>query len=271
MPKLVLRNPLALPADKAGFDPNHIALSGGATCFFSGVARRGNFIDLTRGVAGSVTGAPTRVVDGHIGDSVQYAAAAGNTFAGRATTAPRMTFGAVVKWTNIAAGTYSFIFANSTNTTGYNALFGGSDGSLNIRYGGINWGPPTSAITLVNNVPYFVAASIGPNANFNFVAARLDNGQVRTGLAGPASASDTPNGTYVVGNWPLMSSFGIVGKIAAVAYLNGYMAMPQLIQWAAAPWDFWYPPTQRQLVMSTVGPVTAAAAPAAQARVMVMA
>lgn len=244
------RNPLVYPGTPAGINLNHIALTRGSACRFAGVARNGNFFDLTRGVSGTLVGTPTRVIDGNTGDSVQSSSTSNAmTFAGRATVDQRMTFGAIVRWANLGAGTYSFIFANSTNTSGYNAFFAGNNGALGIVYA-LNY--TTLGSFVANNIPYFVAGSAGVGGSTNFVARRLDTGAITSYSAGgPGAYSDSPNGTYVVGNWPALGSFGMVGRLAAVAYTNAYLSLPQLLQWAAAPWDFWYPPTLASLVLAT--------------------
>lgn len=270
MSLILPRNPFAYPSGTAaGINPNHVALSGG-TLRFSGVARSGNFVDLTRGIGGTTFGSPVRVIDGNIGDSVRSSAAAGMTFSGRATSDPKMTFAAIVKWVNVAAATFSFVFANSGSTSGYNAIWANTDGSLGMRYAG---GNVSSTVSLVaNNIPYFIVGSMGAGCPIQFASVRLDTGSTLYNLrTTPGAYSDTPNGSYVLGNWPGLSNFGMVGSIAAFAYINGYLTQQQLLQWTQAPWDFWYPPTVSGLIMSSASSSGAAPGGGSQSRVMILA
>jgi len=71
----------------------------------------------------------------------------------------------------------------------------------------------------------------------------------------PASAA------YCVGGQP-SGTFQLDGTINAVMYsINNYMSITALVDWATAPWDFWYPPSVVDLY-SLARPPTAPVSPA---------
>lgn len=108
--------------------------------------------------------------------------------------------------------------------------------------------------SLVNNNPYFLAASVFLNASgtVNYVLVDLLTGKTVSTSAAQAKTPSAANAT-----WQIYSTATDAGQNRSIACLmqsNAFLSVPQLLQWATDPWAFWYP--RRQLY--TVGATAAA-------------
>lgn len=105
-----------------------------------------------------------------------------------------------------------------------------------------------SLIPAANNVPYFYAASMvykGSNIwDHVHVVRRLDTGQMFTGSTTGSNAGASPvfnGGQFVYAGG---GGFGNPVTIGPAMTSGTTLTLPQLQQWAAAPWSFWYPAPQ---------------------------
>jgi hypothetical protein len=242
---IIPRNRLAFPAGMAtGIDPLHpasVGLSGGHG--ISAVARGISFTDISRGAVGAINkpGA-TAIMDGAVGPAVNFTVATQDiTFSTANITDTNQTLAAIIRPTGGAGASRGIIqsgaaasgsggwalFAHSSNVFGTFAPNGTSGGGF-------------STIPVTLNVPYFIAASLNATLN-NFVAVRLDTGQIFTSaLTGLSNSPASPQSGATIG---CEDQFNLqfIGSIAAAMYSPTYLSMPQLLQWAADPWGFWYP------------------------------
>jgi hypothetical protein len=224
---------------------------------FAGIAAPGGgFINLVNGLPTVATGgALTTSVAPGIGHAVnatvstRYSAIT-NSYSESPSS---FSFAAIVIPTGFTNGFLDTIF--STNATSQSAgyQFGLFNLQPSIKINGGN--NLFTGLTLTVNVPYFIAVSLR-STKIWFVATNLVTGKIYT-----ASGSSATIGS-VATPWSVGSSIGSCQpncKIAAVAYsVNNFMALSQLQAWAAAPWDYWYPPTLGAII-SLVG--TSAKAP----------
>jgi hypothetical protein len=224
-----------------GFDPKHIAAKGVYASFSAAGA---TFRDLLRSqppATSNFTGG--RIMAG-IGPCVDNTANFKEaTFTGYPTTA-YTTYTKAVTLILTATGFNEGIIGDgaSTGTGFYTAglnLAMTSAGVFQVEHKGI--GNFSSALTLLTNVPYFLACSYNAGiatGNANFVVVRLDTGQIlQTTVNGFNAAVTAPTGTITIGNG------SDVGKlfIGAVMASNNFMSPSQLSVWAADPFSFWYP------------------------------
>lgn len=235
------RGPLAFPGTKPGFDPSHIAA---AQTRLSAAAMGGNFVDLTTGKSGAITGSPTNSI-GLIGPRIGFPGSTDLvTFSGKPTASfPNYTFGCVVAF-DVVNVTNQFLISSSNGGTGVRLSIvnaGGSKLSIGINsLGGFN----ATQIPIAVNTPYALFGSlawVSPNALCNAVAVNLTNGvvlsQSSSVAAGGAPGADS--GTCSIGNRG--SSLHAQGRIAAAMYSTEFTPISSLLQWAADPWSFWYP------------------------------
>lgn len=265
MPLILPRNPLAYPGIKAGFNLAHPASGPGLR--YSGIASNGSFINLLTGAAATVVGTITAGLEGHIGPTIvnitsgAYLSAPGKTDPA----ATGITYGAVLFLTSNSPGT-SVIFGSDGNTLGNSgpAFLVGNTTQPQLWWSG---GQNFSSFNLALNIPYFIAVSV-LGGKVAWVIVNLATGGKWTNPPNAIGASSSTSHTqYVIGG----NSDGnrqLNGKLAAVMFSMGGVSFPQLLAWARAPWDFWYPPAAGSLIFSGAkGAAAAAAAP----RVMVMA
>ena len=90
-----------------------------------------------------------------------------------------------------------------------------------------------------------IVTGVASPVTINFYALDLDTGNVQTDFR-TASVNMSIQAYFILGNNTSGSpQKPFTGKIAAVAILRNAIPIAAAPQWAAAPWDFWYPPTQR--------------------------
>lgn len=254
------RNRIAFPGGNPGFDQSHPAAAG--TRVSAVASPTGNLTVLNRAVvtsAPTITGTVTNKVSS-IGPVINATAASGNYIScntvNPGATPVSVTVGLIVRPT---ASTSSRWFRfNSTSALDANEVL---TLSLvpNLNTGGTNF---SSGITLTVGTPYFVAVSMFSNNTINWVIRDLSTGDIFTSTASIPAGTVTTSGTGT-----FFGGTGNVGSFAdcaAFTYaLNNYLSLPQLRQWAQAPWDFWYPPTAQQLIFSSGRPGPAAISAAA--------
>jgi hypothetical protein len=119
---------------------------------------------------------------------------------------------------------------------------------------------PSFSLTLGHS--YFVAmsSSLGGSSPIFYVAKDLNTGQVFSSTVTQSAASGTGSSINVgtdTGNEN--ANFPIAAAMCAETVLS----MPQLLQWANSPWDFWYP---RKTIQYTT-PVTVTTATTGGARI----
>ena len=236
------RNPLAYPAGYApGFDPNHVASRGvGPGNGFSAVADGRNYVNLVRGDVGTTATLPAAKIYGTVGPANLHTAINDALrFSGHsAVTNTSTTMAAIfICWGFPNAN--GLIVCSSVNDTG-----GGSSGiALNIGTAGAlqyayRWvAANSSGLTVALNVPYFAAAS-GDASTINFVLVNLLSGQTLTASISAGGTPQASDGTYIVGG-NLSQAPNL--SIAAVMHSTKRTGLPELRQWAADPWSFWYP------------------------------
>jgi hypothetical protein len=258
---LLRRNPLAFPAGaKAGFDPRHPA---SARTVFSCVPAGGNFANLLNGSHGTIAAAAASPsIHGVLGPSttldntgqIQFPVAAPNGGFDDSTTGQGVTLAA--------------IFASNTN--GFRAVVGASNnaGNAAIFIGTYNVGPVfwanvsgstlgayVTTIPFVAGEPYFLIASMTPNADISFLVKNLRTGvvqaQVVAGTGGVGSGFFNTFDYYGLGALGGQSS--VNGPVAAGMLAQRSMSMSQLLAWAADPWAFWYPRQDKSYVTDTGG------------------
>jgi hypothetical protein len=259
-------NPLAYPARvNPGFDPNHIATQGasGLIQHFSVVATPGGgggFVLLTHpNLAPTLSGAPTSVIDGNVGPCAKYATTGNLNYPGPGTAAPsQIVLAAIV--TNI-------ISTSNGNVVGYNSSTPTGGWLLQIQtkvvtiWNSGSGGVATSSITLNTSTPYFLALSAKTGAQ-NWLVRNLLTGQIQTATSATTLNNSQAFNTFSAGG-TTQGNFSADASIAA-AYMgyNAFLGLPELQQWALAPWDFWYPPTASSLMYSIFKTVSGAAPPA---------
>ena len=236
------RNPRAWPAGGApGFDPTHIAASGGPV--------RGSYVALPAGVLDVLTGqlgtgnggAYPFAIFGGAGPVLFGANASNNSF--------NFANKSAANDSSITLAAIGIIGSSATGTGG-SKRFGGSSSS-----GATGWGiGATSSNSLIlargsTNIafqavptltPIFLAASINVSSGLAYsVCNNLNTGQITTGSsAGNTTAPSTPNGSHIFNSF---NSVAQNGYTAAFAVIAAALGPAELRAWAADPWAFWYP------------------------------
>jgi hypothetical protein len=238
-------NALLFPGGRTpGFDPSHVAAN---KIRYSGIPAGATFLNLLNNTTSTIGGTASLKIT-PMGPAVYTATGAANYNSVTATaseTPIAVTQAAIVTpITSNASGSYLFC-TDVTNATTENALMILSlvvEFSCNGSY--------TSGITLSLNTPYFVAVSVRNNSGNlagNFVVINLLTGQIFTAtLTGTSRILQASTFNWGIGGNTLNSRSGV--QIAAVMYSVGYLSLQQLLLWAQAPWDFWYPPKNQQLI-----------------------
>lgn len=241
---LALRaNPLIYPAGRmARFDPTHFASSGMAPYSgFSAVATGGNLINLLTGNAGTPDSQVSSQILGQIGNTVATTASNasnGVQFSGNKSAAPAtQTLAAICLFTNITSGANPTAVANSGGADGLSMGAKGGTGTFSCF--GATGGDINSAITLLNNIPYFLAASANSNTSTtNFIAVNLATGKIQTDTVSSA-ITFTATTNYRIASDGFADC--LVGGVAAGMYAPNFLTVAQLQRWGSDPWAFWYP------------------------------
>lgn len=241
-PRRSTRSKLAFPVGRApGFDPLHIALSGGGQCALSAIASPGPcFINLLKPSAGPAFSAGSGTLDsamlsniGLASGSKATATTAVYSFQHPNFSATEQTAAAIFFLTSISLSTYQTILANTNNTL---MLLLNPSGLISAYSNGDN-----AVVAGQVGVPYFFAASGGGQLKINGVVVNLLTGQTYT-MSNPLSAGiqSIASPTYLANNTSGISQ-SMGGYIAAATLISNYLSLQQLLKWAEDPWGFWYP------------------------------
>ena len=234
---LPVRNPLVYPGGNPGFNPNHPAAKGIRLSFVASMVGGFPTIITAPGVTGKpsvFSGTPTSQIRALIGPTL-----AGNLVVPAINEKPNSVTFAAIHNSVSNSGNGIFVDNNALNNNSASVIIGTASGIPALFVAG-------NTITTLGVLPldnWFIAGSYNGSI-CNMVATRLSNGLI---LAATGSSTNT-FGT------PTSAEYGISSGdsyLAAASYsINNYLSLSQLEQWAAAPWDFWYPPTQRNLMAS---------------------
>ncbi len=254
---LVSRNPLVYPGGRPGFNPQHFIMqtvnkaSAGQVIRGSIVATGSSYMRVDSGSGPpTVSGAFTGVIDPIIGPSINQVTTGATKF-------QQLVIGSVLA--NSIGWTWGAIFCCLNTNGGARQLFFGEGGGSYTGFSILNstigladtnsFFSSTMAMTV--GVPYFVGASCNTGGVGSMVLANLANGQITTlSIGGWTSGSGTNNTTVIAFGDGGARTF--CGNFAAGVVLRTLSTLPQLLKWAAAPWDFWYPPTARNLLFSGI-------------------
>ena len=232
-------NPRAYPAGIApGFDPTHLAAKGVVTRF-SGIARDGSFVSLLNGEAGVIGGTPTFAIDGYIGPSAKFVASTDLwKFPNQNTTATTtFTIAFIFRYASITTNQGLFGASATNNVAFY--FFNGA-GPMTIKLAATSTTVPFSNTNFIAaGIPHFIVLSVS-GTTANCLAVRLTDNvsdqAVGFTVSGTPGVSD---GNYLIGN--TAGAAGAAGNIACAMYSTAYLSIPEMRQWAANPWSFWYP------------------------------
>ena len=245
---------LAYPAGVApGFDPTHPAMGNFVYPPFSAVARSNGFQSILDGKYGVDTGSVPISNDNVLGVTAKYSSTGTNTTlfansnAGPLPALSAMTFAAIFKVIG-TTGASQVLLTNQTGGGGTClATFGASITYPRLVRLGIDSVDFTTITDLVG-VPCFIAAST--NGIFNAVGntawcvlRRLDTGAVFVGTFGTNTQGNqyANNGFYVGSSQGSGATRSANAFISSVMFSQNSLSLAQLLQWADAPWSFWYP------------------------------
>lgn len=246
---LSARNKLAFPTGFApGFNPNHISIGTTGLVRLSCVCMgNANMVSIMSGQIGTLTGTPTFAMHKTIGPSlVTSSGGASAAFSpGPSTTDTNYTIACIFYITS--QGSFNILCLNNNGPSP--DFFVDSTSPFNLRLQAS--GNTLSSIPVSLNTPYFCAVSNSGSTTANFLLLNLATGAVQTQSTTGAGTSSTFNSTIIVAG---VSSFGqqLNGGMAACAYIaNSFLSLPQLLEWAADPWAFWYPDEDATYVGTT--------------------
>lgn len=240
IPLISRQNLLAFPNRNPGFDPGHVALTGGGVCRFSGVAtlNKGMVNLLTGKGPDTVTATPVQKIVQFPGILQPSTTAGGFVFTSgiNFVSDTVFTIAIIVYSTSLGTNNRPFGFG-TTSTNGYSIQINTS--GLPTMAVGATTG--TFAITLAVNIPYFlVMGRSGTGTSLSYcLAKRLDTGAVLTATKTTSTAETTP--TQVSIQTISNNNNHILG---ACAYIGGGAPSLTLYQELANDaWSFWYPYT----------------------------
>ena len=248
-------SPFAFPAGRApGFDPLHPMSKGISGIHgFSAVAQGTNFVNLVTGAPWAIFHPWTTALNNTLGPvAVSAANDSASTITGAAIADNNATVASIFSLTS--AGTTQ-IWLRTTNTGASQGWQMQTNSSLLQLSPAISGGSAASFtnFTISSGVPYFAAISTN-NATYYGVLVNLSNGVTLTQTVTISPNTVTASaGTYVLGVTLQTGSVLAAGMFAPFT-----ASLSQLIQWSAAPWNFWYPP---DMLMAELKGTAAAASP----------
>ena len=250
LPYIYRRGPLVFPGRASGFDPSHVAAGSPRynQFLFSGVARGANFINLLNGSKGTLSGAPVATISGNVGPASDMSVANGGQIT--------FPFNTTLIGTTIPLTVAAIVEIGGQNDSPFSFLGNNTGGGFSIGYNhystppyAINFNSTTGTIVLLPNTPYFFACStFSGNASTNCLVLNLLTGQVQTEVIAAPGYMNNSSGQLQIG-----PSSGYAGDVAVAAAMVSAVSLSvaQLLQWAQAPWDFWYPPTVESLLFKS--------------------
>jgi hypothetical protein len=221
-------SPFAFPGGNAGFDPSHVAA--GTSTKESVVCFPGGPVSLLSGRHLVKTGSPINGIDAYLGPEVSVVGTDKFALSGHGTaTYLTATLAGFVNLSSYTSGVALLIYTNSCFAVGVQS-------STHLTFY-VNLSGVGSFPTMSLGVPYFYAGSFG-GGTINMVLTNLLTGAITTATATTAT---TPSGFGDIWNFFSANSgvFSSSGSAAMVS--NAALSLPQLLQWAADPWSFWYP------------------------------
>lgn len=240
---IALRNPLVYPGRSPVLNVSHPMAKGGRLAAIP--ASGGGFINLVPGAPGVLTGGALTYSMQPIGGPAVLSDTAGhyNKFTNSYSDSPA-SFSVAAIFNYVAPSAPNCVF-----TTDFSAISGGAGLLLNsLAILPFNNGAGT-ALTGASITGGWLFTAFSYNAaTINWVIINLSTSKLTSG-------THASGGAVVVGSsaWSidcLDATYAASGcQIAAVAYsVNNFMSVPQLNQWAAAPWDYWYSPMKLNLM-----------------------
>ena len=263
------RSPLVYPGGTPGFNKNHLAARLFLTIAASkqtglSVAATRNYMRLltpSGGITSASVSDPIYAIDGRIGPSAAYNTSPPN-WAGyySASNYSAMTIAAIGVGVGSSSGVpYPIIATNFNSVSGASTpLLGITPGSgLFMMINGSVNSYAYAGFPYTAGRPYFWACSYtGGAATVNFVQCALDTGQVWASSTvpngGPLALNSTTGTIYLLSNGNSGWGTGIA-KLATGMLASGELTLPELVAWANAPWDFWYPQSVLQMLLSSAG------------------
>ncbi len=240
------RNPLVFPGTTPGYNSNHVAAGPGTR--YAGISTNGGMINLLNSKPATLHGSISGKITNIIGPTTLGSGSGAymSQVAVNETPSTGVTMASILLPTST---TFWFLFNNNGNTGGVNSAGISGAGSLSLRFVVNNVTVVTTPITLSVGIPYFMAFSYNGSVG-NSVITTLNKGVISS----ITNAIVEPFGTPTVSQYNIGGDSGANqtnASIAAIMYsINNYLSLPQLRQWAAAPWDFWYSPTTQNLMAS---------------------
>lgn len=255
-------NKFAYPGGWArpGFDPNHLA-AGRSGAMASGIAMPASSVmqQLIFSAAPIFGNNAAIAVNTSIGPAVQCSGAGvtartGPRMPGTFATPNAFTCGIIYYFLGTGNGGLTPVLAAIGNggTTQHGIGWTGTS-TFTLNFGN-SFTPLNSGITQVLTDWVFAAASYDRvSTKYSFLVMGLRTGVIRTASGTSTQTLGSSNdGVLYTGGFSTNNTAG--ANIAAVMYAeNNFLSVSQLVQWAAAPWDFWYPPIMKPLIVRNPG------------------
>jgi hypothetical protein len=243
-------SPLAYPGSAPRFDPSHPAAQGYG---FSLVATPNGLLNLEEPTSFSGGAGVSFPVDGQLGPVVSFPGSGnqGIQWSPHNANYPTVSiYTLAMIFRQTATSSFSNILGTSVVNTGGYVLIGQSGPVIEWWVKGNSLCP----VSFSNNVPYFLAMS-GGAAGVNAVLVRLDTGATKT-VTSASSGVGTSSGSGASIGAQGASSRPYTGEIACAMGAPVFLSLPQLLQWAQRPWDFWYPPVLGNLIFGSLASVS---------------
>ena len=241
MPRLIAPS-LSYPTGATpGFDPSHPAVGDQVRIGYTAsvIALSGTVVNLMNGKAAAPTGSAAKSFGG-IGPVTSYTGATDvSTLSGFVGTAivsnAAMTMAAIGYITSITSGASTFIVNQTGSSMSLGALSAGGDLVMTVNGTSID-----SGISFPLSAPVFCVGSTQINGGTNFVLVNLATGSIKTAAGAGSSAISAGDGNYYFGNRNGIRVLNGGMAAAMVSVSPSQLSIPQLVQWAADPWSFWY-------------------------------
>lgn len=259
-------NKLAYPGGWArpGFDPSHFAAGNGAR--MSWVASSGSATGISL-LYGTIP-VPLNVTAKNTDFGPSANCTANVSFVNITiphtpinTTPTAVIFAAIIKWQGtfftdpliVSAATSSAL----TQGMGYPI---GSPTFLSIEFGasGTNWVQSVINMNnLLNNTTFIAASYHQPSGKYTFIARNLTNNFIQTDSGTNTQTLTASSGTnWYIGGLGAQSNNSNCYMLTAMYSENVFLNVPQLLEWAAAPWDFWYQPIMKPMIVRNPGAIS---------------
>jgi hypothetical protein len=227
------------PSTTGGFDPGH-PLAAACKLAFSVTRAAADVRDYVGGRMGTLVAAPPLVTKPYLGQSLSFTKASAQrvTWSNKPTPSVDLTFLTICSFS--AADSAPLSTTNATVTGGVAIFDNSALSTLNV----VKWGQSTidTSIPIALNVPYAIAVSCSRITSIYAAAKRLDTGLLSTFSGSDVNPPGAADGTFSAGGAAGDSSTFMSGWIAAGAIMARSNTLRSLVQWAEAPWEFWFGP-----------------------------